>query len=183
MLEVTMIDDERLERRVLDALDVAIIVLTADCEAELLRNAAARRLFGDQLPTTVRDGIQLYVPSRRDLNRMPPPMRLLVGERAVYLRVVASAGPPPIEIAVMSEEVLRDADAFKLLSTRYGVTRHEFQVMAAIRLGKTNKQIAAELGLAEGTINSRVQRLLRRFDVPNRTRLADLVERIIARRV
>jgi DNA-binding NarL/FixJ family response regulator len=176
-------DDPRggLSRLVLDSLDLAIVVLSADLERELLRNAAAARL----LPATLDElhpYIEGYVDSRRDVRRMPPPVRLGVGGRAFYLRVTRAEGPPPVEIVLLNEEVLRDADAFRLLNTRYGVSHREYQVVSALRQGKTNRQIAALLGLAEGTVSLYVHHLLARFGVPNRTRLVKVVDDLLFRK-
>ena len=88
-----------------------------------------------------------------------------------------------VEIVLLAEEVLREVDAFKLLHTRNGVSRREYQVLTALRLGKTYRQIAVELGLAQGTVNVHVHHLLERFDAPNRTRLVRVVEEILARRI
>ena len=155
------------------------MALAPDCAEERWRNAAATTLVPSPLPPHALDAISLYVASRRDQRRRPPPIRLELGERAFYLRVVEAQG---IEVALFNEEVLRDGDAFQLLNARYGVSRREYQVLVSLRLGKTNRQIAADLGLAEGTIGLHVHHLLERFDVPNRTRLVKVIEEILAKR-
>jgi DNA-binding CsgD family transcriptional regulator len=167
--------------RVLDQLDLAVLVFSSDLSEVVLANQAARAKLGDPPPPLVREACRTFASSRRDQQRMPPPMRITVGEAAFYLRVLESPGEPPLEIALLHEEVLREGAAFTLLNSRFGLTRREFQVLNAIRLGKTDRQIAAELGLAAGTVHVHVHNLLSRFSVPNRTRLVDVVERFLQR--
>jgi DNA-binding CsgD family transcriptional regulator len=171
--------DDDLRRVVLDALDQPILVLSADLKRVLLRNAAAARVFPAALPAPLTQAIGQFVEARRADDK-PPPFRTVVGERAFYLRVVAAED---VEIAILAEEVLREVDAFKLLHAQSGLSRREYQVLNALRLGKTNRQIAGELGLAEGTVNVHVHHLLERFDVANRTRLVRVVEEILGRRI
>jgi DNA-binding NarL/FixJ family response regulator len=173
---------ESLAALVLDALDVAVVALSRDLHSELLRNAAARRLLDGPMPGALRETIAIYVASRTDLKRLPPPVRLTLGEHTVYVRVVSVEGPPPIEIVLMNEEVMRDADAFRLLNTRHGVTRRAYQVLSRLRQGKTNKQIANELQLAESTVHLHVHHLLSRFDVANRTALVAVVNELLRKR-
>lgn len=51
-----------------------------------------------------------------------------------------------------------------------------------MRLGKTNRQLATEYGLAPGTVSRHVHRLLVRFGAPNRTRRVNLIDEILRRR-
>ncbi len=50
-----------------------------------------------------------------------------------------------------------------------GLTRRQNQVMARLIEGKSNRQIAAELDLAEGTVKVHVTAILKALDVRNRT--------------
>jgi DNA-binding CsgD family transcriptional regulator len=166
-------------RRALDLLDVGVVVLSADLRRTLYANAAATQIVGraESLPPLLDQAIADYVSARRETTRPPPAIRIeLRPERGVYVRVLASDGDAPLEVAFLREEVLRDPDLFKMLNGRYGVTRREFQILASLRLGKTNRQIATELGLAEGSVAGHLHRLFERFGVPNRTRLVQMVE-------
>jgi DNA-binding CsgD family transcriptional regulator len=169
-----------LAQRALDVLEVGVLILSGDRQAVIYRNARGRELVPDQLPHDFSEAIDLYVYARRDLGRAPPAVRLPIGSAWVYVRVLASPGHCPLEIVTLREEVLRDADLFRLLESRYGVTRREFQIVCAARIGKTNRQIAAEIGLAEGTVARHLHRILERFGVGNRTHLVDVVERLAA---
>ncbi len=52
------------------------------------------------------------------------------------------------------------------------LTVRERQIVAIIRLGKLNKEIAYELGLTEGTVKEYLHRIFRKIGVNNRTELA-----------
>jgi DNA-binding CsgD family transcriptional regulator len=175
--------EDELCLHVLDELNLLVFVFAADLKNVVLRNRGAVRRFNDSVPFELAMAVKTFVSSRRDQGRMPLPMRLGLGDAAFYLRVVGAPTDPPVEVAVLHEEITRNADAFKLLNSRYQMTRREYQVLSGLRLGKTNKEIAAEFGLAEGTVGVHVRKLLERFKVPNRTRLVDVIERLIAQRI
>src|SRR5688500_15944815 len=72
-----------------ELIDTPIVVMSAGLRAQLLINAAARRLIGEQLPGHLLDAASTYVAVRGAATR-PPPLRVSLGpERAVYLRVLA----------------------------------------------------------------------------------------------
>jgi DNA-binding NarL/FixJ family response regulator len=173
--------DDELRKLVLETLDQPILVLSEDLRRVLLKNRAAARLVPGALPASLSQAAAAYVEARRQGRAAPH--RTSVGGRAFYLRVLPGAADPPVEIVLLAEEVLREVDAFKLLHAKNGVSRREYQVLTALRLGKTNRQIAVELGLAEGTVNVHVHHLLERFDAPNRTGLVRVVEEILASRI
>lgn len=169
-------------RRGLDALDVGIVILSEDLCDVLHQNAFAREVVGDEIPPQLRDAIEAFVLSRRQLKRSPPAMRVDIRGRSFFVRAVPTSGSPPLETVLIREEVLRDADAFRLLNATFGVSRREYQVLNGLRQGKTNRQVAMELGLAESTVAIHVHHLLERFEAKNRTRLVDIIEQHIARR-
>jgi len=169
-------------RAALDALDVAVIVMSSDLQAILNRNQLATVCFGATLPPELSFIVRAYVSSRHDVARLPA-ARVEIAERRFYVRVVqATAGRRVVEIGFVREEVARDVDTFRLLNARHGVSRREYQILSALRLGKTNRAMSEELGIAQATVKRHIERLLARFGAPNRTRLVDLVEQIIARR-
>ena len=52
------------------------------------------------------------------------------------------------------------------------LSRREREVLDQIRLGLTNRQIAARLGVSTNTINKHVQEVLRKLEVTNRVQAA-----------
>src|SRR5437016_12120769 len=136
---------QKLLRRALDALDVGVVVLSADAITVLYQNATATALLASPLPETISDAIRTCIAFRRSASETQPALRVELAGRPFFVRAIASEGDPPLEIALIREEVVRDADAFRLLESRYSISRREYHVLAALRLGKANGQIAAEL--------------------------------------
>jgi len=60
---------------------------------------------------------------------------------------------------------------------RERLTAREREVLALIALGRSNKRIALELGIAEKTVKTHVGHLLAKLDVPDRTQAALLAVR------
>jgi DNA-binding CsgD family transcriptional regulator len=60
-----------------------------------------------------------------------------------------------------------------LMEVRLTLTPRETQVLALVLRGRGNKEIAAELGIAEQSVKKYVSDLLQKFDVPNRAALAE----------
>ena len=52
------------------------------------------------------------------------------------------------------------------------LTSRDLQIVALIRQGKPNKEIAFELHLTEGTVKEYLNRIFRKVEVNNRTELA-----------
>lgn len=58
------------------------------------------------------------------------------------------------------------------------LTRRQRQVLDLIARGRSNKQIALQLGITEGTVKLHVFTLMRGFKVPNRTLLALIAHKV-----
>jgi DNA-binding NarL/FixJ family response regulator len=50
-----------------------------------------------------------------------------------------------------------------------GLTKRELEVLKGLTEGKTNKQIARDLGLQEATVKLHIKNLYRKIGAPNRT--------------
>lgn len=61
------------------------------------------------------------------------------------------------------------------LSMRLGLTKREQQVLAELRRGRTNKQIAQLLGVSITTINKHVQQVLKKLHVRTRAQAVAMV--------
>lgn len=59
------------------------------------------------------------------------------------------------------------------------LTRREEEVVLALRDGKSNKQIADQLGLSEYTVQNHFKRLFRKFEVRNRTELLSKAQAMV----
>jgi DNA-binding NarL/FixJ family response regulator len=58
--------------------------------------------------------------------------------------------------------------------SKLGLTNREQQLVSLISRGLTNKQIAAELGLAEQTVRNHVHRMLRKLGASHRLAMVDI---------
>jgi len=57
-------------------------------------------------------------------------------------------------------------------SHRAGLSEREMQVLRAIKVGYTNREIASQLGISISTANKHVENILRKMSVRNRTQAA-----------
>src|SRR5581483_10390236 len=82
---------------------------------------------------------------------------------AVPAAPAAAPVPPPGPPAEQAPAV---ADPLALITPR------EWEMIRLIARGRTNRQIAAALAMAEGAVALRVHSILRKLDLPSRARLA-----------
>lgn len=83
-------------------------------------------------------------------------------------------GPPTVHADRLA---VREAGARKPLARPHAVatqalTRRQAEVLELVARGRSNKQIARDLGITEGTAKLHVFSLMRAYQVPNRTMLA-----------
>ncbi|MEQ8654818.1 MAG: response regulator transcription factor [Kiloniellales bacterium] len=64
----------------------------------------------------------------------------------------------------------------------YGLTERQIDVLRLMAKGRSNKDIAADLDIAPGTVKMHVSRILRALGVENRTQAASLATQIMATR-
>jgi DNA-binding NarL/FixJ family response regulator len=60
---------------------------------------------------------------------------------------------------------------------RAGLTARELEVLALVRAGLANKQVARRLGISERTVKAHLTSIFQRLDVPDRTQAALWAER------
>ena len=61
------------------------------------------------------------------------------------------------------------------LSTSYGLTQREIEVLHLLAQGKTNAQIGQDMFIAEGTVKAHVQHIYQKLDVHSRKELLALL--------
>jgi DNA-binding NarL/FixJ family response regulator len=61
------------------------------------------------------------------------------------------------------------------ISLRRGLTRREQEVLAELRRGRTNKEIAARLNVSISTVNKHVQQVLKKLHVRTRTQAVAMI--------
>ncbi len=64
----------------------------------------------------------------------------------------------------------------------YGLTERQIEVLRLMSKGRSNKDIAADLDIAPGTVKMHVSRILKALGVDNRTQAASLLAQILATR-
>jgi PAS domain-containing protein len=72
----------------------------------------------------------------------------------------------------------RRSGRYRTAPSVFHITTREAQVLALVLRGRGNKEIAAELGIAEQSTKKYVSELLQKFDVPNRAALAEVGTRV-----
>ena len=89
------------------------------------------------------------------------------------LNLVFSGGiyVPPGAITLSAETGMRRRPSEPAIdrASNYGLTQRQREVLDCLRAGKSNKQIAYELGLSEGTVKIHVTAIFKSLGVKNRT--------------
>jgi two-component system, NarL family, nitrate/nitrite response regulator NarL len=132
-------------------LDCVKVLLTASMDREELRSAVRLGADGYVLKESEPDTLLAYVRSC---------MRGVVVFDGDLARLLAEDSLPPDKRAPAAD-----------------LTAREAQTLALIVEGMSNKQIARQLGISEGTVKVYVKNLLRKLDVRTRLELATSVHR------
>ncbi|NVO56690.1 response regulator transcription factor [Rhodobacteraceae bacterium B1Z28] len=103
-------------------------------------------------------------------------LKRVIGEIAAGRRYV------PPEYSQVEETKSAKADVYESSPELSTLTPQQVRILKLICVGKSNKQIAYELSLAEATVKAHITALLRRLGVRNRTQAAVLVDSVLARR-
>lgn len=98
------------------------------------------------------------------------PKAMPVSEMVSAIRRLAAANP------ALSATGARPRRASGLKSRIGGLSPRQRQVLEQIRLGRTNREIAARLGISIATVNKHVHEVLTVLKVRNRTQAAAAVE-------
>lgn len=115
---------------------------------------------------------QCEEPTERS-ERLPLPQ----GIGALRIRAARITGAEPERIVVwVRKEALRNDHVYNLLRQRYPLSNRGFQLVQLLRRGLTNRQIGAELKLAESTVKTYLHELYRECGVTSRTSLLALLD-------
>ncbi len=136
---------------------------------------AERLLSGGELPGEVVRVAQLRSREPVGNSRVVLPDR-----RAVHVLEVEYA-PGPLMLVWLREETVRRHDSsIRALRDRYGLAVRSQQLLALLREGLTNREIAERLELREGTVKTYLYELYRTLGVRNRTGALACVERSLS---
>ncbi len=97
---------------------------------------------------------------KQDYEAILPAVRTVYGGQTVYGNDVMKKIPD-----MLSPKLTFDGN-------EYGLTEQETQVVEAVARGLSNKEIADELCLSEGTVRNYISNILRKLDLRDRTNLA-----------
>lgn len=102
-------------------------------------------------------------------------LKFVVGEIAAGRKYV------PPEYSRVDEVPAPESNVYQSSPELSTLTPQQVRILKLICVGKSNKQIAYELTLAEATVKAHITALLRRLGVRNRTQAAVLVDSVLAR--
>ncbi len=77
-----------------------------------------------------------------------------------------------VSLAFLRTEAKLTPLEFDSLTEEYGITDREREILELVAIGKSNKEIAAELYISEGTVKNHLYRIMRKLNVGNRTEIA-----------
>ena len=97
---------------------------------------------------------------KQDFDSIVPALRTVYGGQSVFGSEVTSKLPE-----LISEKAEFDYEKF-------GLTKQEFEIVECVARGLSNKEIAAELFLSEGTVRNYLSTILSKLDLRDRTNLA-----------
>ena len=193
MIRVLIVDDQQLLRRGLKLLlaqspEIQVVTTCASAAETLvsLHNSEVDVVLADAVMPGM-DGPEL-VEQCRTLWPSLPVIILTTFDDATIVRRSIKAGAAGFLLKDVSPTTLaeaitaaydghpyvdpRVAHLLALPSRFAGLTPTEKTVAELVGQGLTNREIAAELHLAEGTVKNHISALLRKTQVPDRTRLA-----------
>jgi luxR family response regulator len=193
MIRVLIVDDQQLLRRGLKLLlaqspEIQVVTTCASAAETLvsLHNSEVDVVLADAVMPGM-DGPEL-VEQCRTLWPSLPVIILTTFDDATIVRRSIKAGAAGFLLKDVSPTTLaeaitaaydghpyvdpRVAHLLALPSRFAGLTPTEKTVAELVGQGLSNREIAAELHLAEGTVKNHISALLRKTEVPDRTRLA-----------
>ena len=193
MIRVLIVDDQQLLRRGLKLLlaqspEIQVVTTCASAAETLvsLHNSEVDVVLADAVMPGM-DGPEL-VEQCRTLWPSLPVIILTTFDDATIVRRSIKAGAAGFLLKDVSPTTLAEAITaaydghpyvdprvahFLALPSRFaGLTPTEKTVAELVGQGLSNREIAAELHLAEGTVKNHISALLRKTQVPDRTRLA-----------
>ena len=193
MIRVLIVDDQQLLRRGLKLLlaqspEIQVVTTCASAVETLvsLHNSEVDVVLADAVMPGM-DGPEL-VEQCRTLWPSLPVIILTTFDDATIVRRSIKAGAAGFLLKDVSPTTLaeaitaaydghpyvdpRVAHLLALPSRFAGLTPTEKTVAELVGQGLSNREIAAELHLAEGTVKNHISALLRKTEVPDRTRLA-----------
>jgi DNA-binding NarL/FixJ family response regulator len=102
------------------------------------------------------------------------PKDLSITDMAATIRALATPNFRRLGFSDLLES--RPRSSGSLVSLRRRLTRREHEVLAELRRGRTNKEIAARFGVSITTVNKQVQQVLKKLHVRTRAQAVAMVD-------
>jgi DNA-binding NarL/FixJ family response regulator len=136
----------------------------------------------DAVAATIEQGARGYIPTSVDLPVAIAALELVLAGgtfapaatliRDVYADGDGAATSPAAEPDRHGTRASCDKPSARELSEKPELTMRELEVLACLAKGQSNKMIARELDLREGTVKVHLRHLMRKLNASNRTQLA-----------
>jgi DNA-binding CsgD family transcriptional regulator len=141
----------------------------AQARRYLAEYAGVKRQIDHQLPDDLLRWVRTQELSLSRIDDAPPVRSPLVLETAGKRLVIRLLSKPGAHMILMEEEKTGPSvGAF----TSFGLTAREAEVLTWIAQGKTNREIAAILGMQTGTVKKHVEHIFEKLGVETRTAAA-----------
>lgn len=151
-----------------------IVVLTTFDHDELvfdaIRAGAQAYLLKDATETEVLATVKAV--HRGESNLSPSIARKVMSQFRALASTSGGDTEPPMPVSKPPVEPVNTVPPVNNTSADNPLTPKEEQVLNLLAEGKTNKQIAAEIHLAEGTVKNYVSRIMEKLHAQSRTELA-----------
>ena len=102
------------------------------------------------------------------------PKDLSITDMAATIRALATPNFRRLGFSDMLES--RQRSGGSMVSLRRRLTKREHEVLAELRRGRTNKEIAARFGVSITTVNKQVQQVLKKLHVRTRAQAVAMVD-------
>ncbi len=172
------------------ACDLQMCVLAMSSKARgLLSEFDGEQPLDDHLPRVVSDAATTYLVRMEGMSRLArvPPIRVKTpdGLRAILVaskRIEHRLPQESLVVVRLQEDSFADEDLFCALRDDFNLSPRDRRLVALLRKGNSNVEIAQRLGLTTGTVKVYLHELYEKFDVHSRWQLLALFERIRAAR-
>jgi DNA-binding CsgD family transcriptional regulator len=165
----------------LGGLDIGVLVCTRELDRIIFANEAARLQLSDLWSPALHPTLRAAIASSRDRASVAGPFTpaapiQVPSGRRVFLRTKL-IGCDSL-LVTLTNEVMRERALADLLHDRFQLSVRERQLVALLRAGYSNEQIANDLGISVGTVKQYLNRIFKTFDVHSRVALVAVIERI-----